>query len=104
MVDKYILVGHTPKPVPDSDLMRWAEWFEIADRVVAKTMVEDVEVSTVFLAIDHAFGGKPPLLFETMVFGGKLHEDIRRCTTWEQAEDQHKQMVKRVKRYENKGT
>lgn len=29
-----------------------------------------VEVSTVFLAIDHSFDGSGPILYETMVFGG----------------------------------
>jgi hypothetical protein len=57
-------------PVPVEDWKAWAEWFETADRVVAKTKVGDAEVSTVFLGLDHAFMGGPPILYETMVFGG----------------------------------
>ena len=54
-------------------------------------------VSTVFLGIDHNFGGKgKPILFETMVFGkGDLVPDnwMARYCTWEQAEAGHKAIV-----------
>ena len=47
----------------------------MADRHVAKENIktdngEIVTVSTVFLGLDHSFGDGPPLLFETMIFGG----------------------------------
>lgn len=39
---------------------------------VAATRVGGIRVSTVFLALDHNFGGKgPPVLFETMIFGAR---------------------------------
>jgi hypothetical protein len=42
------------------------------DRVLKKTKIGDVEVSTVFLCIDHNFcGNGDPILWETMIFGGK---------------------------------
>ena len=85
MIDKYILDGHTPKQV--KDLMEWANWFETADRVVAKTTVRNLEVSTVFLGIDHSFGGSVPILFETMIFGGENYQE--RYATWEEAEAGH---------------
>jgi hypothetical protein len=85
---KYILDGHTP--VPCDDLMQWAEWFTTADRQVALDHVGDVRVSTVFLAIDHRhFGDGPPLLFETMIFGGSHDQAMWRSSTWKQAEQQH---------------
>lgn len=39
-------------------------------------------VSTVFLGCDHNWSGEgPPVLFETMVFGGPLDEEqVRYCT------------------------
>jgi len=41
------------------------------DRIVAKTDIDgEVEVSTVFLGLDHAVWDGPPMLFETMIFGG----------------------------------
>jgi hypothetical protein len=52
-------------------LKEWARWFEKSDRRVALTQLPDgIEVSTVFLGLDHNFGmNGPPILFETMVFG-----------------------------------
>jgi len=92
MSDKFILEGH--KVVYCGDLMKWAKWFETADRQVAKTNISDeIIVSTVFLGIDHNFLGKLPILFETMVFGGKLNEQMERYTTWQNAEEGHKRWV-----------
>ena len=88
MSEHYILDGKTAK---SASLMEWAQWFEAADRHVAKTIVNDeVNVSTVFLGLDHSFGSGPPLLFETMIFGGEHDQYQERFETWEQAEDGHK--------------
>ena len=95
MSEHYILEGH--KPVT-ADLMTWAKWFEKANRHVAKTQItDDISVSTVFLGLDHQFGEGPPLLFETMIFGGEFDEDMDRYETWEQAEEGHKRMVEKAK-------
>ena len=96
--EHYILDGHEAKPV---DLMTWAKWFEKArqDRVVARTnVVPGSDVSTVFLGLDHQWGDGPPLIFETMVFGGPLDQETERYSTWEEAEAGHAQMVERVRR------
>lgn len=92
----FILDNHKAMPV---DFMTWARWFEKADtRVVAKDLIEGSRVSTVFLGLDHSFGGGgPPLLFETMVFDGPLNGEMERCSTWEQAEAQHAAMCARVR-------
>lgn len=83
----WILEGHTPKPV---DLMTWANWFEKSERHVADSRKGDVRVSTVFLGIDHRYGGNgPPLLFETMIFGGPHNEWQDRCSTWKEALEMH---------------
>jgi hypothetical protein len=55
----------------EGDFLEWAEWFETADRIVARDEIGDQTVSTVFLGLDHAFCGGPPVLFETMVFRGR---------------------------------
>src|SRR3990167_5954569 len=81
--------------------MTWAKWFEKArhDRVVARTnVVPGSDVSTVFLGLDHQWGDGPPLIFETMVFGGPLDQETERYSTWEEAEAGHAQMVERVRR------
>lgn len=97
----YILEGKTPKPC--DNLLKWARWFERADRVVQKTRVGRLEVSTVFLGTDHRFGGNgPPLLFETMIFGGQHDEFQERYSTWEEAEAGHAMAVAIVsKRLQN---
>ena len=91
---KYILKDK--KPVEETDLLKWAEWFETADRVVAKTKIGEQEVSTVFLGLDHSFWGGKPLLFETMIFPECEYQE--RYSTWEEAEEGHKRAVLNVKK------
>jgi hypothetical protein len=92
---KYILIGQTP--VPESDVLKWAEWFETADRVVAQTEIGASVVSTVFMGLDHRRDDGPPLLFETAIFtDGEPTGERRRCATWDQAEAQHRQVVTEI--------
>lgn len=95
MSGKYILVNG--KPVEEPDVLKWAKWFESADRVVEKTLVGDVEISTVFMALDHGFGVNPPLLYETMVFGGAMDLHSNRYGTVGDAKRGHFEMVDAVK-------
>ncbi len=93
---KYILVDKVPVSCPD--LMRWGRFMQDADRHAAQTMVKGVRVSTVFLGLDHNWDGGPPVLFETMIFGGEHDEEYQeRCCTWAEAEDMHKAAVKVAK-------
>ena len=64
---KYVLdkAGNT---VLEPDLMKMGEGFETADRKVAETEIDKLQVSTVFLGLNHNFGEGPPILWETMVF------------------------------------
>ena len=94
-MQKYILDGK--KAIECEDIVAWAKWFEKSDRHVAKETIGDVSVSTVFLGVDHSFGFGPPMLFETMVFGGALDQEQERCSTWGDAERMHSAMVERVK-------
>jgi len=57
-------------------------------RRVARSEFGPVSVSTVFLGMDHSFGGGP-LLFETMIFGGKSDGYMDRYSTWQEAEAGH---------------
>jgi hypothetical protein len=65
-------------------------------RRVALDSIEDVDVSTVFLGLDHGFGGKP-LWFETMIVGGPLDDSQERYTTIEEAEAGHARWVALVR-------
>lgn len=67
-------------------------------RRVALDDINGATVSTVFLGIDHRYGPDgPPVLFETMVFGGELNQEQERCFTWDEAEMMHARMVERVR-------
>ena len=94
MTDKFILDGKTP--VESHDLLAWGQWMQDADRVVAKIFIGDVNVSTIFLGLDHSFSDGPPLLFETMIFGGEHDQYQDRFATWEEAEAGHAKAVARV--------
>lgn len=59
--------------VPEPDALAWGRWFETADRAVKRETIGDSKISTVFLGTDHGFGFGPPVLWETMIFGG-LHD------------------------------
>jgi hypothetical protein len=56
-----------------ADAMRYA-------RVDETDINDDVYVSTVWLGLDHNWGGRPHI-FETMVFGGPLNEQLERYST-----------------------
>lgn len=58
------------------DLMVWARKFEDWEyKRVAFDEADGVEVSTVWLGLDHNWGDGRPLIFETMVFGGPHNEE-----------------------------
>lgn len=89
-------------PVAEPDVLAWALWFGSAERTIARTeLPNDVMVSTVFLGIDHNFGGGPPILFETMIFGGPLDEAQYRYTTREIALIGHEAAVVEAKAASN---
>jgi hypothetical protein len=75
--------------------MEWGRFYEeVSNRRVAETKRGDVRVSTVFLGLDHSFGDGPPLIFETMIFGGEHDEWIDRCSTYDEAEAMHERAVR----------
>lgn len=95
MTDKYIL-NEQGEPVPEPDLLKWAAWFEKADRHVAKDLLPGGErVSTVFIGMDHSFSRVPcpPVLWETMIFGGAHDEYQERYSSREEALAGHARAV-----------
>ena len=96
-IGTYILLGKLAIPEPDS--LKWAKWFETADRMVAKTDVGGLCISTVFLGLDHSFGDGLPVLFETMVFrrGNWLDRECHRYGSWDEAEKGHNEVVARLR-------
>lgn len=89
MEQGYWILDAQRRPKKVADVLEWGRWFETSDRVVKQEMIGDARVSTVFLGIDHSWDNGPPVLFETMIFGGEHDQYQDRCSTWQQAEDMH---------------
>ena len=95
----YVLSGHVPVRV--HYLAEWGRMFEMSgDRrrvaldVIEQPELDPVKVSTVFLGIDHNWHDDgPPLLFESLVFGGPLDGDMYRYSTWDEAAAGHKMLA-----------
>lgn len=92
----------------DGQPMSSDEWdarmYDLAYKHVAVTAINDrVHVSTVWMGIDHNFGDEgPPLIFETMVFGGGSDNLTRRYPTLEAAEAGHEQVVEQAREMADK--
>lgn len=72
------------------------DFFDWHDKNMHKTIVmqqefDGLRVSTVFLGLDHSFprDDKRPLLWETMIFGGKHHQYQERYYSFNDALDGH---------------
>jgi hypothetical protein len=86
-------------PYPEDGLMEWAKDFgNDVNRVVKQTTLKNGKwVSTVWLGLDHNYGGGRPHIFETMVFPsdndmGEL--DQRRYSTEAEALAGHEELCK----------
>ena len=106
----YYLDGHTPKKCKSmADILKTKDRRVSLTRVLTNQFLVGwrwpfirrrvVEVSTVFLAIDHNFSGKgSPLLFETMIFGSTFFRNSNeyqiRYSTWDEAKAGHERAVK----------
>lgn len=71
----------------------------IGKRRVARDEFENgaVSVSTVFLVINHSWSAGPPMLFETMIFGGPHADYQTRCSTYHEAEIQHQKALEMIR-------
>lgn len=86
------------------DLISFEEWAaSLADldaKRVGLDVVDGVEVSTVWLGIDHSFGVGEPLIFETMLFCDDVddsrHYACTRYSTEAQARRGHEDAVNAV--------
>jgi hypothetical protein len=113
--------NHTTTPIYDrlgdpdgrDAVLEWAREFEQGDkRILARDDIDGCLVSTIFLGLDHAFGGGPPVLFETMAFSSatkpmklfdrerKVHEELeqRRYCTYADAMKGHAEVVAEVRK------
>lgn len=100
--DLYVL-DERGDPQRCEDLLAWANWMKKHPRHVAEDYDGDgdqrVRISTIFLGVSmNLFRDEddPPLLWETMVFGGVLDRTIARYTSREAAIRGHQEMRRRV--------
>lgn len=113
MIFHYRMDG-TSYPEGEAGLFEWARDFEDIEkrRVGFDKLDNGLEISTVWLGLDHSSGTGRPLIFETMVFfpckkeftlGGRTIKvdreefDMVRYSTLEEARLGHKMMVKKCR-------
>lgn len=92
---RYWILDDAGEPKQVQSIEEWAHWANKdlgGANVVVEDAVEDMRISTIFLAIDHGWG-KKPALWETMVFGGALAGEARRYTSKKDAIAGHVAMV-----------
>ncbi len=85
-------------PVREPRPLVYGQWMDDRRNVeLAKTERGETEVSTVFLGLDHQWRkGRPPILFETMIFGGKYDGQQWRYATKAEALAGHAAVVAEV--------
>lgn len=80
------------------EMLEWAELFEDDSyKRVALDEIGDVQVSTVWLGLDHNWADGPPIIFETMVFGGDMDQCMQRYSTKEAALQGHQLLVDHIR-------
>lgn len=96
----YLLAADGRTPIPTRDILAVQDQDEKGLRRIALTEFPDgVEISTVFLALDHRYdqrNGGSPLLWETMIFGGEHDGYQQRYSTYESTANGHITAVKLV--------
>jgi len=93
----YILDDHR-SPVAEPDLLAWGRWYKKADRQIFEYNVDGVRISTVFLGHDNRpLPVGPPILYETMIWGGEYDRHMSRCATEDEARFNHAAAIAMVK-------
>ena len=75
-MNKYIhyILDEQGNPVPEPDTIKWATWYEQAEKHIGDTHIGDIHISTVFLSLPHVskeLGNDDIMLYETMVFASE---------------------------------
>jgi len=87
------------KVIPCKNSIEYIKWeIKYPDRKTVKQQhIGDVYISTVFLGLNHGYNGKKPILWETMIFGGKHDQYQVRYASYDDAVKGHEIAVKLVK-------
>jgi hypothetical protein len=91
----WYILDENHMPIPEPDSVRASLFFaDFQKRCVAQHEIGEARVSTVFLCLDHNYGGDTPVLFETLVTGGPLDDHMTRYFTWDEALLGHTSILK----------
>lgn len=93
------ILGDPNDPQDYRGTLTWARMYEGTERHIGDDTVNGIRISTVYLGLDHRFGEGPPLIFETMLFGGEeaLDQWQMRYATKEEALRGHNAAVAGVR-------
>lgn len=110
-MDDEIFYGRDGKPL-EGGMSEWGKFHADSNYKIIKqeyTADHKYWVSTVWLGLDHSFGGTIPVIFETMVFGAEANKDgfrpdyaTSRYSTEQQALAGHAELLKHWTQHEQK--
>jgi len=97
----WILDADGRTPIGTQDLHEWARLCASQGEDAGGRRVgwdydneRGITVSTTFMGIDHNYmPSGPPILFETMIFGGPHDQYTERYATWDEAERGHQRAM-----------
>jgi hypothetical protein len=94
---RFWLLGDDRIPYQCDEIEIWARWLgQEEKRRVAKTIIQDTLISTVFTPQFVLPSLGTPYLFETMILGGLHHGWTNRYKTWDEAVKGHEKAVELV--------
>ena len=90
MEDQLFVLDENGEPRSTQNMEEFGRFMATTDRHIGNTHGVDPtgeawRVSTVFLAVNHQWGDGPPILWETMIFGGEHDGYQERYTSREEA-------------------
>ena len=92
----YILKYKKPIKATIEEYSKWISK-NPKQKVVKQELINDSKVSTIFLGLDHSWENNVPILWETMIFGGKEDMYQDRYTSYKEALVGHEKAVNLVK-------
>lgn len=95
----HFILNDQGEPVPEHNVLAWARWFSTdPKRHVSFHDLGRVQISTVFMGLNHGWlqNSRIPVLWETMIFGGKFDQYQTRYTSKTWAEQGHKKALEMV--------
>ena len=98
----WYILDENKNPVRVANFQDFSEMFDnIEKRRVAFTdFGTHGSISTVFLGMDHAYGNNsPPVLFESMIFGGPYADTQERYCTYKEALEGHQRACQRMEQF-----